>query len=571
MIKSLWLYMIIFLVISCATSPDNSLQGGGGEGVASTLPTPNLAKSNFSPYFSTIDNAILLNIQNGSPDSIQRAISSLRSDYEGSSEQAAVLLAISSAILDYAWPSKNHSPISNYSLPTNVYTSTLESINRGIYEGSFDSEDYFSLTLPSLVLFSNEELTSYYEDAKSSLETSLVLDDSSVLTLYLIGTLEMRMGNYETAQRHPEKAMSLDEGNIDIVYAYFELLINSGAADEAYRFGQGLMQKYPTNSKILGLTAEAAFDIDDFTTAESLIAQSLQFEPDNISLLLFRAKVLFELGDYLDVSSLLDVYSRTNVQNKDYLLLRAKLQSTWNKNTTSAIRTIQDALSSYPDDDEILLLAASLASQTGQRISGKSALDFISAIIENDPQNLQAREILVSESISRKNWNEAYSASTIIMSNERAGLNAALQHVEICIALGFLEEARRTINTYYSADSNDENLQQWYIRLLIAEGLYSDASTLIEQMLQGASGRLKSVLFFERSRLQSSDSRILADLRASLTANPRNEDALFGLYTYYFDRFDYSKAQYYLKQVIALSPSNVDAIELNAELDILLQ
>ncbi len=571
MIKFLWLYIIFFLVISCATTPDDTSRSAEQEGGVSSLPRPNLEKSNFSPYFSTIDNEILLDIQNGSPDSIQRATNSLRSTYENSSEQAAVLLAISSVIMDYAWPSKHYSSIAISNLPTNVYTSTIESINRGIYEGSFDNADYFSLNLPSLVLFSNVELDSYYDDAKNSLESSLKLDESSVLTLYLIGILEMRMANFEESQKHLEKAMLLDEGNIDIMYAYFDLLIESQMFQDAYIFGQSLMQEYPGDAKILGLTAEAAFETGDFITAESLVAQSLQFEPDNISLLLFRAKVLFELGEYLDVSSLLDVYSRTNVQNKDYLLLRAKLQSTWNKNTTSAIRTIQEALSAYPDDNEILLLAASLASQTGQRISGKSALDFISIVIENDPQNLQAREIFVSESISRQDWEEAYEASTIIILNNQAGLNAALQHVEICIALDLLEEARRTLNIYYSADSSDENLQQWHIRLLIAEGLYADASNLIEQLLQGASGRLKSVLFFERSRLQSADSRILADLRASLTANPRNEFALFGLYTYYFDRFDYSKAQYYLKQVIALNPSNVDAIELNAELDILLQ
>ena len=59
----------------------------------------------------------------------------------------------------------------------------------------------------------------------------------------------------------------------------------------------------------------------------------------------------------------------------------------------------------------------------------------------------------------------------------------------------------------------------------------------------------------------------LADLRSSLIANPRNTDSLFRLYQIYYDKKDYRKAQYYLKQVVALNPNDTDVKNLNEQLN----
>ena len=39
-------------------------------------------------------------------------------------------------------------------------------------------------------------------------------------------------------------------------------------------------------------------------------------------------------------------------------------------------------------------------------------------------------------------------------------------------------------------------------------------------------------------------------------ADPRNTDSLFAMYRYYYESGDYKKAEYYLKQVIAIEPLN---------------
>ena len=81
---------------------------------------------------------------------------------------------------------------------------------------------------------------------------------------------------------------------------------------------------------------------------------------------------------------------------------------------------------------------------------------------------------------------------------------------------------------------------------------------------------MKSFLYYERSFLASSEDAVLVDLRSSLTANPRNRDALFRLYKIYYNKKEYRKAQYYLKQVVALSPNDDSLLKLNSELETLL-
>ena len=74
---------------------------------------------------------------------------------------------------------------------------------------------------------------------------------------------------------------------------------------------------------------------------------------------------------------------------------------------------------------------------------------------------------------------------------------------------------------------------------------------------------MKSFLYYRRSYLQRTEDTQLADLRSSLIANPRNSDALFRLYEIYYEKKDYRKAQYYLKQVVAIKPNDSSIKKLN--------
>ena len=102
---------------------------------------------------------------------------------------------------------------------------------------------------------------------------------------------------------------------------------------------------------------------------------------------------------------------------------------------------------------------------------------------------------------------------------------------------------------------------------MISTGRKTEAQNLIQKLLQDASSKMKSFLYYQRSFLSSSEDSVLMDLRSSLTANPRNKDALFRLYQIYFEKKEYRKAQYYLKQVVALSPGDESLLQLNRQLE----
>ena len=86
-----------------------------------------------------------------------------------------------------------------------------------------------------------------------------------------------------------------------------------------------------------------------------------------------------------------------------------------------------------------------------------------------------------------------------------------------------------------------------------------------------ASAKVKSNLYYRRSYLQLTEEKALADLRSSLISNPRNSDALFRLYELYYAKQDYRKAQYYLRQVVAINPNDTSFKKLNEALTKLMQ
>ena len=123
----------------------------------------------------------------------------------------------------------------------------------------------------------------------------------------------------------------------------------------------------------------------------------------------------------------------------------------------------------------------------------------------------------------------------------------------------------------YTANPTSETITQGYI-LASTQMLSRDESIkLIDSMLPTASSKIKSYLYYRRSFLERSEDTTLADLRSSLIANPRNSDSLFRLYEIYYDKKDYRKAQYYLKQVVAINPNDSSVRKLNEALTQLIQ
>lgn len=518
-----------------------------------------------STYFEFSDPSIMENAEIGSPTAIKNVITKLRKANGKYTEEESVLFAVLETVASTVWPSENiNFPILD-SLPENVYAGIIDYVKKGIFDTNAGNSDFYTLVLPCVIVCTSTQ-TAFFPEAEENLLEALDKNDKSVLVHYLLGILYKKLGNQEQSFYHLERAYELDSTCFEINFEYAKALYEKKLFQKAFDIASSLKNPEDLNLELLELCAKSALAINKLDVAESYVGKLLQKEPDNPENILLRAEILFEKGEYLRVSSLLDAYSKTDKTALKYLLLRSKLQNVWNRNTTAAISTISEALTLYPDNHEVLLCAAELISESGSKINGKSAFELIEPLKQIDGENPKLLQIEIDEYIRQKQWKNAYEVSQKLIQIEPSE-NRIIKNILICIELGENQQAFFLADELYTNNPTSEEVQITYVKTLVANNKKTEAITLINSLLQKASSKMKSELYYQKSRLESSDDKKLSDLRSSLTANPRNEEALFALYELYFKKNDYRKAQYYLKQVIALNPSNQELLDLNSNLE----
>ena len=297
----------------------------------------------------------------------------------------------------------------------------------------------------------------------------------------------------------------------------------------------------------------------------------MQQTPNDLEFVLFRAKIFIEKNDYIHAVSLLDMYARQNDTNIDYLILRSRVQLDWSKNTNAATETIEKAMQLYPDNLDALLIAARISSVTDGPVAGKYADELAAIVLQKNPSNSDALLYALDGLMQRENWQDAYDISSRLIKNQSENENLILKHVTVCLKLNRTNEAMELARKAYNSNPSSETIIQTYV-LASTQVLSRDESIkLIDSMMGSASSKIKSYLYYRKSYLERSEDSALADLRSSLIANPRNSEALFRLYEIYYDKKDYRKAQYYLKQVVAINPNDSSVRKLIEALTQLIQ
>lgn len=527
-------------------------------------------------YFGSIDKTVLQDLEIASPSSINRGLNKMRKAAIEYTESERVIYNISSRIMSEVWSKENQlvnvPAVSQVSGLGASYLAIMDSAKSGIFENRKGEKDFFLTVLPALVILSSTENTGYYADAETALLSGLKMKPDSVLCNYLLGKLYEKQKQYEKAVACFEKATEPGTTVFEVLYEKAACLVALGHYEAASSILDRLVIQFPSDVQVLKLYANATLLMGDFPRAELYASQVLQQNPSDLEFVLFRAKIFVETGEYLKASSLLDVYAKSFPTQHEYLLLRAKLQKEWNKNLTVAISTIEKALSLYPDDEDIILYAAQLASETGSRVSGKTGVQLAELILKDDPNNVKGLQYSVQSLYNEGRYSEAYTLSKKLLGDKAVPQRAVLMHTKVCLAMHYNDEAWKYAASLYEKNSDNIEIIQHYIEVMIKTGRTQSASKLINSMLSGTpSANLKSFLFYERSFLTSNEGTMLSDLRSSLIANPRNSDALFRMYQIYYGRKDYRKAQYYLKQVVSLNPNDEKYLRLNSELDQLLK
>ena len=355
-------------------SDDTSQASSAAESGKTDSSTPVKVERKNAAYFGSISKDVMDEIMTGSPASINRGLNKMRKAAIEYTENERVLYNIVSRLMTVVWsrqqPLVNVPDLNSVSPAGRNYLAVIESARSGIYEERKGDKDFFMTVLPALAVLSSSSNRDYYPSAESALIAGLKIKPDSVLCNYLLGKLYKNQENYEKALECFDKATESGTVVFEILFEKSEVLIKLGRYDAVTKILDRLVVQFPSDIQILKLYAMAAFEIGDYSKAEIYASQVLQQNPSDLEFVLFRAKIFVETGEYLKASSLLDVYAKTYPTQHEYLLLRAKLQKEWNKNINVAISTIEKAMSLYPDDTDIILYAAQLASETGYKISG---------------------------------------------------------------------------------------------------------------------------------------------------------------------------------------------------------
>ena len=541
---------------------------GSQSSEAIKLPSAQKPKS----YFAKINEDIVKNVEKGSPESITTAMSSFKKSESELSTNEKVLIYVSSEIMRILWPSQKISWTSYDVTDETPYTGALKSVSNGIYDTSTGNTDFLSTFLPSLVFLTPNITANVQSQCEQGIIASLKLNPDSVAANYLAGLYYGKKNDYEKAEAYLAKAYA-DSHTIEILLEYAKALSKNGKSARAEEVMKeaGSSSGLSTNLAVLKQNAYIAFEKGDYTAAEEAVARVLQQTPNDLEFVLFRARIFIEKNDYIHAVSLLDMYARQNDTNIDYLILRARVQLDWSKNTNAATETIEKAMQLYPDNVDALLIAARISSLTDGPVAGKYADELAAIVLEKSPSNKDALEYALDGLVQRENWKEAYDISSNLIKNQPDNENLILKHVTVCLKLNKKTEAMDVAQKAYNSNPSSETITQTYI-LASTQVLSRDESIkLIDSMLPNASSKIKSYLYYRRSFLERSEDTVLADLRSSLIANPRNSDALFRLYEIYYDKKDYRKAQYYLKQVVAINPNDSSVRKLNEALTQLIQ
>lgn len=535
----------------------------GEESKGTSIPLPAGAKAKARSSFHDIKPRIIDLIEDGSPRSLDVAARLLhRSDVSSYTDAEKTLLQVCALMMECCWPSCRVS----WSCPdikgANYYTNVIFSVRNGMFEAP-SSDEIIANILPCICLFTAPKDTGYYAAAGAALEKVLGQKSNSTIANYLMGLLLSQQGKNAKALTYLRRASEKDSSNKDILAAQMKTCIALGKNDEALVIGEKILAADPQCISALELCCDIYYAKGDRARAGDLAAQILMLDSRNGKYLLVRAETAMDGGDYVKASTLLDAYSRGGKTEKEYYLLRSRLQSEWNKSPASAGETLGQAMLKYPDDTELMLAAAKVASDGDMKLAGKTALEFARAVLKKDKSNKEALRVCIAELAKEGSYEEAYALSSGLKGDEAS----VHDHITICLGLGKYDEARALAQSIYNKNASDSEAQKSYLKVLVATGRKAEAEGMIASLMEKADSSMKSFLYYEKSFLSADDKDAVASLRSSLTQNPRNTDALTRLYEIYYDKQDWKRAQYYLKQVVALNPSNKKALAMSKKLD----
>ena len=499
---------------------------------------------------------LMLEVEKASYNSLTNVIKNIQDNPASLESKDKFYLYLAISLMNELYPYSSSLKIPKYS-KNDEYKKGFESIKKHEYPYNMPKNDFLSTIIPSFLLLKSNFPKMFKDDALQRIEKAREQNSFSPLSYYLEGVFYEKEYNMLKAYNAYKKAFSLDSSFYPALLKYAKLSNTLGHPDEAIKALKLLPLEYQDKEEVLFLNAFAYIGIKDWTKANSYIERLLSMEITEGEGLFERVKLLMERGEYMRANSLLNIYTTKNKTDKTYLLLKARIAKDWNKNDKTAIQYLSQAYTYYPDDFEVLLECTNICFDANTNIQGNSADDFIAKILTIDKENVQTIKLLLKREIKNENWLKAVEIGEDLV--KRASTN---EHNELLVKayLGNWQYNEALViarNLYNSESSPSNDLFSDYLEALYKTNNSASLNQIINQNLNSSKGEKKSILYYYSAMLTSKNStRYLSLLRSALLTNPRNEDALFAMYEWYFIAKDYRNAQFYLKQTIGIEGGN---------------
>jgi Flp pilus assembly protein TadD len=437
------------------------------------------------------------------------------------------------------------------------YARILRDVERGVYNPPPSSAtDYLELVLPFLALL-NETRQDRLLPSLPDLRRAASLNPGSPLAPLFMGLVHERAGSLDEARADYTRAAAASQECYPARLGLARIQEQQGNPDAAVSILEDLVSSYPDSFTVKRQLAAAYYHKRDWSRAQTALNECLQQETQDGELLLMLAHSMVEQGRFLPAQRPLDQYAVFDAQNPLYLFLRARVQAEGLKNQDSALNYLRSLIRTGRAGDEALIYAARLFMESQRAEDQNEGRALLQSLLERENPSPELIRLAVQDSVNRGDWQTARDRLAPLLREDPRDQDL-LNAYAIERGLGNNAAALAYARELYEKNPAGDEGAAAYISALIETGRQAEAGRLIESRLASAANDTqKSRYYYLRSRIRTSDDQIVADLRASLFANPRNLASMIAMFEFYhFRRPEKARAVIYLRQALAQDPNN---------------
>jgi Tfp pilus assembly protein PilF len=495
--------------------------------------------------------------ESGIPSLMQRALDQIQQRNLGSGEFGRVMNAVNVSLFRRLYPDAKAQLPAPDPPQSHIYARILREAERGAYTAPRSAgADYLELVLPFLALL-NETRQDRLLPSLPDLRRAQALNAGSVLAPLFMGMVYERTGSLNEAESAYTRAAGISEECYPARLGLARIMALRGDREGAIQALQALAQDFPGQAAVKRQLGLAYYQNRDWPRAQAALSESLQREPKDGELLLMLAHALVEQGRYLPAQQPLDQYASVNAQNPFYLFLRARVQAEGLRNRDAALNYIRPLARSSGAGDEALIYAAQLLMESLRAEDQNEGRGLLRRLLDRPEPSPDIVRLAIRDSISRGDWQGARNYLAPLLRGEPQSQDL-LSAYAIERGLGNNAAALSYARELYERNPADDEGAAAYIAALIETGRRAEAGRMIESRLSAATADTqKSRYYYLRSLIRATDDQIVADLRASLFADPRNLASMIAMFEFYhFRRPEKARALIYLRQALAQDPAN---------------